>query len=146
MFFFLQVITWFQNRRAKLKRDLEELKADVSAAKSIDGETTPPIFDSEDEYQAYRNRHKGEGEAPSRLPQDGVKNLSLRVSVSSSEDAERALYERSRDPRGSELDNSMESRDSLKSDRSPPASPEVSVTSPVSAPTSPHSIPSPAGS
>ncbi|XP_074642190.1 transcription factor LBX2-like [Tubulanus polymorphus] len=25
-----QVITWFQNRRAKLKRDLEELKADVS--------------------------------------------------------------------------------------------------------------------
>lgn len=28
-----QVITWFQNRRAKLKRDLEELKADVSAAR-----------------------------------------------------------------------------------------------------------------
>ena len=27
-----QVITWFQNRRAKLKRDLEELKADVTAA------------------------------------------------------------------------------------------------------------------
>ena len=26
-----QVITWFQNRRAKLKRDLEELKADVKA-------------------------------------------------------------------------------------------------------------------
>jgi hypothetical protein len=25
------VITWFQNRRAKLKRDLEELKADVTA-------------------------------------------------------------------------------------------------------------------
>ena len=28
----MQVITWFQNRRAKLKRDLEELKADVDAA------------------------------------------------------------------------------------------------------------------
>jgi hypothetical protein len=28
----LQVITWFQNRRAKLKRDLDELKADVTAA------------------------------------------------------------------------------------------------------------------
>lgn len=30
-----QVITWFQNRRAKLKRDLEELKADVKSAKAI---------------------------------------------------------------------------------------------------------------
>jgi len=30
-----QVITWFQNRRAKLKRDLEELRADVDAAKSL---------------------------------------------------------------------------------------------------------------
>ncbi|XP_070772517.1 transcription factor LBX1a [Enoplosus armatus] len=29
-----QVITWFQNRRAKLKRDLEEMKADVESAKS----------------------------------------------------------------------------------------------------------------
>ena len=32
-----QVITWFQNRRAKLKRDLEELKADVNAAKTLTG-------------------------------------------------------------------------------------------------------------
>ncbi|KPP66331.1 transcription factor LBX1-like [Scleropages formosus] len=30
-----QVITWFQNRRAKLKRDLEEMKADVESAKAI---------------------------------------------------------------------------------------------------------------
>ncbi|CAN8000757.1 unnamed protein product, partial [Ixodes pacificus] len=28
-----QVITWFQNRRAKLKRDMEELKKDMDAAK-----------------------------------------------------------------------------------------------------------------
>lgn len=28
-----QVITWFQNRRAKLKRDMEELKKDVESAK-----------------------------------------------------------------------------------------------------------------
>lgn len=28
-----QVITWFQNRRAKLKRDMEELKKDVEATK-----------------------------------------------------------------------------------------------------------------
>jgi len=35
-----QVITWFQNRRAKLKRDLEELRADVHAAKSMTSPTT----------------------------------------------------------------------------------------------------------
>lgn len=28
-----QVITWFQNRRAKLKRDMEELKKDMEATK-----------------------------------------------------------------------------------------------------------------
>lgn len=30
-----QVITWFQNRRAKQKRDMEELKNDVIAAKTL---------------------------------------------------------------------------------------------------------------
>lgn len=30
-----QVITWFQNRRAKQKRDFEELKNDVNAAKTL---------------------------------------------------------------------------------------------------------------
>ncbi|XP_051506678.1 transcription factor LBX1a [Myxocyprinus asiaticus] len=30
-----QVITWFQNRRAKLKRDLEEMKADVESSKTV---------------------------------------------------------------------------------------------------------------
>ncbi|XP_051560631.1 transcription factor LBX1b [Myxocyprinus asiaticus] len=29
-----QVITWFQNRRAKMKRDLEEMKADVESVRS----------------------------------------------------------------------------------------------------------------
>ncbi|CAG5133569.1 unnamed protein product [Candidula unifasciata] len=38
-----QVITWFQNRRAKLKRDLEELKNDVTAAKKLPTpKITPP--------------------------------------------------------------------------------------------------------
>ena len=36
-----QVITWFQNRRAKLKRDLEELKADVTAAQTAALDTDP---------------------------------------------------------------------------------------------------------
>lgn len=31
----LQVITWFQNRRAKLKRDMEELKKDVETVKAM---------------------------------------------------------------------------------------------------------------
>ncbi|KAM9377497.1 transcription factor LBX2 [Pholidichthys leucotaenia] len=35
-----QVITWFQNRRAKLKRDLEEMKADVESLKKI----TPQVL------------------------------------------------------------------------------------------------------
>ena len=30
-----QVITWFQNRRAKLKRDREEMMADVTATKAV---------------------------------------------------------------------------------------------------------------
>jgi homeobox protein LBX len=30
-----QVITWFQNRRAKQKRDIEEMKNDVNAAKNL---------------------------------------------------------------------------------------------------------------
>ncbi|XP_057255060.1 transcription factor LBX2 [Pezoporus wallicus] len=30
-----QVITWFQNRRAKLKRDLEELRADVASLQAL---------------------------------------------------------------------------------------------------------------
>lgn len=32
---FLKVITWFQNRRAKLKRDMEELKKDVETVKVL---------------------------------------------------------------------------------------------------------------
>ena len=38
LFFFyscLQVITWFQNRRAKLKRDMEELRKDVEITSSV---------------------------------------------------------------------------------------------------------------
>uniref|UniRef100_G3TQ83 Ladybird homeobox 2 n=2 Tax=Loxodonta africana TaxID=9785 RepID=G3TQ83_LOXAF len=30
-----QVVTWFQNRRAKLKRDLEEMRADVASLRAL---------------------------------------------------------------------------------------------------------------
>ncbi|XP_006011197.1 transcription factor LBX2 [Latimeria chalumnae] len=46
-----QVITWFQNRRAKLKRDLEEMKADVESLKSLppkDLEKLTAMVDIED--------------------------------------------------------------------------------------------------
>lgn len=39
-FYFVQVITWFQNRRAKLKRDMEELKKDVESAKVLSAHKT----------------------------------------------------------------------------------------------------------
>uniref|UniRef100_A0A182SD00 Homeobox domain-containing protein n=1 Tax=Anopheles maculatus TaxID=74869 RepID=A0A182SD00_9DIPT len=35
-----QVITWFQNRRAKLKRDMEELKKDVETVKVLSAHKT----------------------------------------------------------------------------------------------------------
>lgn len=39
-----QVITWFQNRRAKLKRDLEEMKADVESAKKMSPSTVEAVL------------------------------------------------------------------------------------------------------
>lgn len=50
-----QVITWFQNRRAKLKRDLEELKQDMSAAKVL-GKEPPTMMTRLEEMQAYTTR------------------------------------------------------------------------------------------
>ncbi|XP_068155946.1 homeobox protein GBX-2 [Drosophila tropicalis] len=38
-----QVITWFQNRRAKLKRDMEELKKDVQSVKQLPDQSADPI-------------------------------------------------------------------------------------------------------
>lgn len=42
-----QVITWFQNRRAKLKRDLEEMKADVESLKKITPQTLQKLVTME---------------------------------------------------------------------------------------------------
>ncbi|KAH8358470.1 hypothetical protein KR093_000444 [Drosophila rubida] len=38
-----QVITWFQNRRAKLKRDMEELKKDVQSVKQLPDQSADPM-------------------------------------------------------------------------------------------------------
>lgn len=43
-----QVITWFQNRRAKLKRDLEEMKADVESLKKVPPQTLQKLVNMED--------------------------------------------------------------------------------------------------
>ncbi|KAK1175155.1 transcription factor LBX1-like [Acipenser oxyrinchus oxyrinchus] len=43
-----QVITWFQNRRAKLKRDLEEMKADVESLKKIPSQALEKLVNMED--------------------------------------------------------------------------------------------------
>lgn len=37
-----QVITWFQNRRAKLKRDLDEMRADVASLQALRLREPPP--------------------------------------------------------------------------------------------------------
>uniref|UniRef100_A0A8C6WGR9 Ladybird homeobox 2 n=1 Tax=Neogobius melanostomus TaxID=47308 RepID=A0A8C6WGR9_9GOBI len=42
-----QVITWFQNRRAKLKRDLEEMKADVESLKKLTPQTLEKLVTME---------------------------------------------------------------------------------------------------
>lgn len=57
-----QVITWFQNRRAKLKRDVEELKADMKAAKALGTEPAPNaamLLSSLDELLLKGSRNGG---------------------------------------------------------------------------------------
>ena len=53
-----QVITWFQNRRAKLKRDLEELKNDVvHTSSSSDTLVTPLISDLDQELADVKSKN-----------------------------------------------------------------------------------------
>lgn len=59
-----QVITWFQNRRAKLKRDLEEMKADVESLKKINPQTLQKLVSME----SIEEEEEGAGGA---LPPEG---------------------------------------------------------------------------
>ncbi|KAL6481769.1 hypothetical protein MHYP_G00098490 [Metynnis hypsauchen] len=58
-----QVITWFQNRRAKLKRDMDEMKADVESAKALGSEATLADLQSSGDGTGGPSRP----EAPSQL-------------------------------------------------------------------------------
>lgn len=65
-----QVITWFQNRRAKLKRDLEELKNDVVATKKLassvasDDCANDSDFNDQDQSPAKRCRSSSRSPGP----------------------------------------------------------------------------------
>ncbi|XP_056150022.1 transcription factor LBX2 [Lampris incognitus] len=58
-----QVITWFQNRRAKLKRDLEEMKADVESLKKIPPHALQKLVSMEEEM--LEEQQEGSGPVPS---------------------------------------------------------------------------------
>ncbi|KAM9834389.1 transcription factor LBX2 [Syngnathus typhle] len=73
-----QVITWFQNRRAKLKRDLEEMKADVESLKKITPQTLHKLvaMDNNDEVsgegRGSAGGEGGEGSSPGGSPARGT--------------------------------------------------------------------------
>ena len=60
-----QVITWFQNRRAKQKRDIEELKNDVNAAKSL--KVIDPDIDVEKVIRTDSFKYQNEGSKSSKI-------------------------------------------------------------------------------
>ncbi|XP_028648870.1 transcription factor LBX1-like [Erpetoichthys calabaricus] len=61
-----QVITWFQNRRAKLKRDLEEMKADVESTKTMAPmEKLTTFIDLEQNASGTRSSSRSQSPSPS---------------------------------------------------------------------------------
>ncbi|KAI8478727.1 Transcription factor lbx1 [Branchiostoma belcheri] len=84
-----QVITWFQNRRAKLKRDLDELKADMTAAKLLKKKGIPPdmVIDDEEEEDC-----RMEGIEDEEHKQERNKDSSVNSSSSSD-----SLHEQAKD-------------------------------------------------
>ena len=85
-----QVITWFQNRRAKLKRDVEELKADMKAAKALGTEPAPNaaiLLNSLDELLMKGSRSAGGGSSSSsagkKTKKDNPSSSSMSVSPGS---------------------------------------------------------------
>ncbi|XP_037638002.1 transcription factor LBX1a [Sebastes umbrosus] len=76
-----QVITWFQNRRAKLKRDIEEMKADVESAKVAGTVALEKLSKlAELEKCAASGMSGGPVSAPGRTEPDKVSSRSLQES------------------------------------------------------------------
>nr|XP_033796033.1 transcription factor LBX1 [Geotrypetes seraphini] len=68
-----QVITWFQNRRAKLKRDLEEMKADVESSKKLSESPVRGAVSPVSELDQTSEGTRGKSRATSpNLPKHGL--------------------------------------------------------------------------
>lgn len=78
-----QVITWFQNRRAKLKRDLEEMKADVESLKKLTPQTLQKLVTMENVEEQGEG---GGGGSPSVSPTSPQGHRAFPQSPSSSRD------------------------------------------------------------
>ncbi|XP_028298069.1 transcription factor LBX1-like [Gouania willdenowi] len=81
-----QVITWFQNRRAKLKRDLEEMKADVESLKKITPQTLQKLVTMENLEDAQQQQQGGGPRSPSISPNPPGLHRGFPQSPSSSRD------------------------------------------------------------
>ncbi|VDP74347.1 unnamed protein product [Echinostoma caproni] len=81
-----QVITWFQNRRAKLKREAEELERDILAARQQEQQKLLELHsqDSEDGTGNYGFDRMGPGERWLPSSEDPVNGTALDGSVSKS--------------------------------------------------------------
>ncbi|XP_030581334.1 transcription factor LBX1a [Archocentrus centrarchus] len=80
-----QVITWFQNRRAKLKRDLEEMKADVESAKAVGAVAFEKLSKLAELEKSAAAGGMGEGtiSGPGQTEQDQVSSRSQHDSTDS---------------------------------------------------------------
>ncbi|XP_042199171.1 transcription factor LBX2 [Callorhinchus milii] len=71
-----QVITWFQNRRAKLKRDLEEMKADVESLKKLPPQQLEKLVQMEDFQNLASSKRELGNSSPKLSPTQGLDSLS----------------------------------------------------------------------
>ncbi|XP_064550058.1 homeobox protein Hox-A9b [Drosophila montana] len=65
-----QVITWFQNRRAKLKRDMEELKKDVQSVKQLPDQSADRTRCRPSHHPSSSHHHSHHHQGPSGSSRD----------------------------------------------------------------------------